>query len=139
MRLWPPLLLPAALTPELAPPMQPAAPVIKAPPVPSSVPVQPITLSPPLALQLQRPLPNFAPIPVAAPNPAPAAAAPVPPEPGTSAALVQLATTQVLAVLPEINRAYIERLMRANVPAAERGYGWVLGQGEARVRLAMRL
>ncbi|KAF8196412.1 hypothetical protein BJ912DRAFT_110463 [Pholiota molesta] len=70
MRLWPPLLLPAALTPELAPPMQPAAPVIKAPPVPSSVPVQPITLSPPLALQLQRPLPNFAPIPVAAPNPA---------------------------------------------------------------------
>ncbi|KAF8196402.1 hypothetical protein BJ912DRAFT_954977 [Pholiota molesta] len=105
---------PAALT-------HPAAPVFTAPPVPSSAPAQPVTLSPRRTARLSTlaPVPNPARILVAAPNPAPApaTAAPVPQAPGISAALVQLTTTHILAMLPEINRAYLERLVRMTVPA----------------------
>ncbi|KAF8196178.1 hypothetical protein BJ912DRAFT_1141053 [Pholiota molesta] len=144
---------PSAAPAAPAPPVQPAAPVVAAPPVPLPAAVPPVAplapvLEPALALAPAAvPDPDPAPIAIAAPPPAPAPAlvpppapapaAPVPPAepaPALLEALVQLAITQILDVLPEIERVYLERVVRAHVPAlgadtGERVLGWLMESG----------
>ncbi|KAF8202505.1 hypothetical protein BJ912DRAFT_920858 [Pholiota molesta] len=106
----------ASLSAPLAPPPAadiPPAAVVAAPPVPPPAAIQPIArVAPPALTPTPALVPPAAPILAAAPNPAADAAA-VAADPG---AFIHLAIAQVHVVLPDIERTYLERFVRAFLP-----------------------
>ncbi|KAF9479664.1 hypothetical protein BDN70DRAFT_674510 [Pholiota conissans] len=109
--------------PPVVPPPQAAVPPpqVQAQPVDAAFvnhPVQPAAALPPPAVPRQPLFANVEPAaaPAAAPAPAPVVQAPAPPAALDEDAFVAQTVAQILGVLPDIEVAYLERMIRANVP-----------------------